>query len=305
MKRPLLATTALSMMAALALLTTTAQAAQIWVNPAKDHGHVIHIKGDIEKGDANQFANVVGNAGVKPNDATVYLDSPGGYVLEGVPIGRAIKKYGWNTYVEKDTTCASMCAVIWLAGHTRFINEDGRVGFHSAIDPKRGHGKRSDLGNAIMFGFYHELGVSDKAARVFLAAEPGDDAIWLTDTLAKSLDIAAVTIPAEEKPKVQDKTALDKAASDPIATKLADASPTPQLPARDAGDAGPPSVKPADLVPVKPSDLAATPEQPRHEQSQRRERPRRRYAGGGYGGRVCGFTMPVPYIGGVTIRGRC
>src|SRR4029077_6976785 len=120
--------------AALALLTTTAQAAQIWVNPAKDHGHVIHIKGDIEKGDANQFANVVGNAGVKPNDATVYLDSPGGFVTEGGPIGRAIKKYGWNTNVEKDTMCASMCAVIWLAGHTRFINEDGRVGFHSATD---------------------------------------------------------------------------------------------------------------------------------------------------------------------------
>ena len=301
MKRLLMTT------AALALLTTTAQAAQIWVNPAKDHGHVIHIKGDIEKGDANQFANVVGHAGVKPNDATVYLDSPGGYLMEGIPIARAIKKYGWNTYVGKDTMCVSMCGVIWLAGHTRFINEDGRVGFHSASNEKRNPGKRYEQGNAMMFGFYHELGVSDKAARVFLAAEPGDDAIWLTDALAKSLDIAAVTIPAEEaKPKVQDKTPLDKSASDPIATKLADASPTPQLPARDAGDAGPPPVKPADLAPVKPSDLVATrSEQPRHKQSQRRERPRRRYAGGGYGGRVCGFSVPVPYIGGITIRGRC
>jgi hypothetical protein len=299
MKRFLLTT------AALALLTTTiAQAAQIWVNPAKDHGHVIHIKGDIEKGDANQFANVVGHAGVKPNDATVYLDSPGGFVMEGEPIARAIRKYGWNTYVEKDTACVSMCAVIWLAGHTRFINENGRVGFHSVSNAKRNPGKRDNLGNAMMFAFYHELGMSDKAARVLLAAEPGDDAIWLTGALAQSLDIAAVTIPAEqEKPKVQDKAALDNLASDPIAAKLADASPT--LPARDAGDAGPPPVKPADLAPVKPSDLAATPEQPRHVQPQRRERSRRRYAGGGYGGRVCGFTMPVPYIGGLTIRGRC
>jgi len=296
--------------AALALLTTTAQAAQIWVNPAKDHGHVIHIKGDIEKGDANQFANVVGHAGVKPNDATVYLDSPGGFVMEGVPIARAIKKYGWNTYVAKDTTCASMCAIIWLAGHKRFVNQDGQVGFHSATDAKRGHGKRSDLGNAMMFSFYHELGISDKAARVFLAAEPGDDAIWLTDALAKSLDIAAVTIPADEEkheqPTAQDKPPLDKTASDPIGTKLADASPTLELPARDAGDAGPPPVKPADLAPVKPSDLVATPsKQPRHEQPQRSERPQRRhYAGGGYGGRVCGFSVPVPYIGGITIRGR-
>jgi hypothetical protein len=156
-------------------LTAQAQAAQIWVNPAEGHGHVIHIKGEIEKGDANQFANVVGHAGVKPNDATVWLDSPGGLVIEGTPIARAIKKYGWNTYVTKDTACASMCAVIWLAGHTRFVHVNGRVGFHSATNKMR-PGKRSELGNAMMFSLYHELGVSDKAARVFLAAEPGDDA---------------------------------------------------------------------------------------------------------------------------------
>ena len=120
-----------------------------------------------------------------------------------------------------------------------------------------------------------------------------------------------MTIPADEEkheqPKAHDKPPLDKTASDPIGTKLADASPMPELPARDAGDAGPPPVKPADLAPVKPSDLVATPsKQPRHEQPQRRERPQRRhYAGGGYGGRVCGFSVPVPYIGGITIRGRC
>jgi hypothetical protein len=307
MKRLLMTT------AALALLTTTAQAAQIWVNPAKDHGHVIHIKGDIEKGDANQFANVVGNAGVRPNDATVYLDSPGGYVTEGVPIARAIRKYGWNTYVGKATACASMCAVIWLAGKTHFINEDGRVGFHSATNAKLNPGKRSEYGNAMMFSFYHELGASDKAARVFMAANP-DDAIWLTDALAKSLDIAAVTVPAVEAvrptqpmPPVQptdDAKKQDKVSSTAPATKMADAS--AELPARDAGDAGPPPVKPADLAPVKPSDLVKAPKQakqPRHERHERPQ-PRRRYAGGG-GGRTCSFSVPVPYIGGITVRGRC
>jgi hypothetical protein len=291
--------------AALALLTTSAHAAQIWVNPAKEHGHVIHIKGDIEHGDAKQFANVVGNAGVRPNDATVYLDSPGGYVMEGIVMARAIKKYGWNTYVGKDTACASMCAVIWLAGKTRFINEDGRVGFHSATNAKLNPGKRNEYGNAMMFSFYQELGASDKAARVFMAANP-DDAIWLTDSLAKSLDIAAVTIPAEAPGKPKDKPPLDKVSGDPVAVKLANASATPELPAMDAGDAGPPPVKPADLAPVKPSDLVETPKQaerPRHARHERSQ-PRRRYAGGG-GGRTCSFSVPVPYIGGITVRGRC
>jgi hypothetical protein len=298
--------------AALALLTTTAHAAQIWVNPAKEHGHVIHIRGGIEHGDAKQFANVVGNAGVRPNDATVYLDSPGGYVMEGMVMARAIKKYGWNTYVGKDTRCVSMCAVIWLAGKTRFINEDGRVGFHSASNAKLNPGKRSEYGNAMMFSFYRELGASDKAARVFMAANP-DDAIWLTDALAKSLDVAAVTVPAVEAVKptqamapvqpIDDAKKQDTVSSTAPATKMANAS----AELHDAGDARPPPVKPADLAPVKPSDLVETPKQakpPRHKRHERPQ-PRRRYADGGGSGRTCSFSVPVPYIGGITVRGRC
>jgi hypothetical protein len=130
---------------AVAALATPTYAAQIWVNPAEGHGHVIHIKGAIEKGDANRFANAVGKVGVRPGDATVWLDSPGGLVMEGIPIARAIKKYGWNTYVAADTACASMCADIWLAGHTRFISSHGKVGFHSTGDKKH-PGVRNEFG---------------------------------------------------------------------------------------------------------------------------------------------------------------
>ena len=321
MRKLLMASTA-----ALALLAAnSADAAQIWVNPAdQGHGHVIHIKGKIDKGDANQFANVVGHAGVKPNDATVYLDSPGGVLIEGMPIARAIKKYGWKTYVEKDTVCASMCAVVWLAGKTRFVNETAHLGFHSATDVKHHKGQRDDFGNAMMFNFYRELGVSDKAARVFLAANP-DDAIWLDGSLAETLGITASVVENEEPKKAEEpspKTTANqpgtsapnlppelvaptdkKAESEPV--KLADASPTSNLPAKDAGDAGPPPVKPADLAPVRPDDLAPQSEPRQH--TQRHERPQhhyRRYAGGG-GVRTCSFRIPVPYIGGISIRSRC
>ena len=50
-----------------------------------------------------------------------------------------------------------------------------------------------------MFAFYRELGISDKAARVFMAAEPGNDAIWLTADLAASLGIKVVTVDAQAK----------------------------------------------------------------------------------------------------------
>jgi hypothetical protein len=140
---------------AVVALATPSHAAQVWVNPAEGHGHVIHIKGDIEKGDANRFANAVGKAGVRPGDATVYLDSPGGYLMEGIPIARAIKKYGWNTYVGVHAECASMCAAIWLAGNTRFLNREGLVGFHSATNEARPGARRQYLDVRVLPGARH------------------------------------------------------------------------------------------------------------------------------------------------------
>jgi hypothetical protein len=299
---------------AVAALATPSYAAQIWVNPAEGHGHAIHIKGPIEKGDANRFANAVGKAGVRPGDATVWLDSPGGLVMEGIPIARAIKKYGWNTYVAADTACASMCADIWLAGHIRFISSDGKVAFHSTADKKH-PGVRNEFGNAMMFSFYRELGISDKAARVFLAAEPGDDAIWLTSALAQSLDIAAVTISADEEknkeqPKVADlgnaAMATEKFTEAPkAAEKPAEAPKVAEAPAKDKDNAGPPPVKAEDILPPKEEETPREVAGPRRAEPRHVERPHHRRYAGGYGGRVCGFSVPVPYIGGITIRGRC
>jgi ATP-dependent protease ClpP protease subunit len=305
MKKLLMASVAVVTM----MVTVPGNAAQIWVNPAEGHGHVIHIKGDIEKGDVNRFASAVGKAEVRPGDATVWLDSPGGLVMEGIPIARAIKKYGWSTYVAADTECTSMCAIIWLAGHTRFINSNGKVGFHSASDRRR-PGTRNEQANAMMMLVYRDLGVSDKAARVFVAAEPGSDAIWLTADLAESLGIKAVTLtPDSEKAHTQPIPETNKVAVAPSLAQepgqktlqnIAEAPEVVEAPAKEAGDAGPPPVKAEDII-SKPEPQHVEREQPRH----RAERPHYRRIAHGYGGRVCAFSMPVPYIGGITIRGRC
>jgi hypothetical protein len=126
-----------------------------------------------------------------------------------------------------------------------------------------------------------------------MAAEPGNDAIWLTADLAASLGIKVVTVDAQAK------AAQAKAASnDPISVALAAAEPEP---AKDRGDAAPPPVKSEDIVPP----VKAEAEPGRREQPKRTELPHHRRYAGGYGGRVCGFSVPVPYIGGITIRGRC
>jgi membrane-bound ClpP family serine protease len=175
-----------------------AKAAQFWVSHAETDGYAIHVKGDIVKGDASRFANAVRKAGIRLADATVYLDSPGGLVIEGISIAHSIKKYGWSTYVASGTTCLSMCANIWLAGRTRYASEKAHIGFHSLSD-KRNPNERDEQANAAFLSFYREMGVSQKAGRVFLAAEPGADAIWLTAELARGLNVAITPVTFEQE----------------------------------------------------------------------------------------------------------
>jgi len=175
-----------------------ANAAQFWVNQGSPGGYAIHIRGEIVKGDADRFADAVRKGGLKPGEATVYLDSMGGLVTEGIPIARSIKKHEWNTYVPSATTCVSMCANIWLAGHTRYVSTKARIGFHSLSD-RRNPKERNEQANAAFLPFYKEMGISAKAGRVFLAAEPGADAIWLDVNLARSLSIAFTAITFEQE----------------------------------------------------------------------------------------------------------
>ena len=77
---------------------------------------------------ATQFAPVV----------TMHLSSQGGVIGEAVYIGILIKKYEIETYVSNNSTCASACGFMWLAGSRRFIDSDSRVGFHAVYNRETG-----------------------------------------------------------------------------------------------------------------------------------------------------------------------
>jgi hypothetical protein len=90
--------------------------------------------------------------------------------------------------------------------------------------------------------FYSEIGISAKAGRVFLAAEPGADAIWLDAPLARSLNIA-VTL-------VTDKVAETKTLPGMMATlptNLNALSPVKGVTSSPTG----PTISPKPLLPVK------------------------------------------------------
>lgn len=67
-----------------------------------------------------------------PQISEVWFDSGGGLEVEGLAIGRAIRRAGLSTRVPKGGSCASACADAFMGGVARRVDEGGRYGIHMA-----------------------------------------------------------------------------------------------------------------------------------------------------------------------------
>lgn len=84
------------------------------------------MSGPIGVGSARNFAALMQHA---PNLRVLTLESPGGSVDEARRIAQIVRQKGMDTYVSR--SCASACTLIFYAGQTRWINPNGKLGFHS------------------------------------------------------------------------------------------------------------------------------------------------------------------------------
>jgi hypothetical protein len=62
---------------------------------------------------------------------TVQLRSDGGYLVDGYQLGRSLRKAGSVTRIKSNTSCASSCAVAFLGGKERIVEDRGSVIFHA------------------------------------------------------------------------------------------------------------------------------------------------------------------------------
>lgn len=108
------------------------------------------LEGTIEQGDLAKIEEIAqdgrlfttGNAEVEvlgDEAAILCLNSPGGSFLEGVAIAKFISKSGIATVIDAGQSCASACAIVFMAGRTvgaeddytnRKLHIDGVLGFH-------------------------------------------------------------------------------------------------------------------------------------------------------------------------------
>jgi tetratricopeptide (TPR) repeat protein len=146
--------------------------------------NVVSVEGDFKPGDDKSFKQALLTV---DGAVVVSFESPGGDLDAGMEIGRTIWTNQFMTVVE-DGTCASACALAWLAGRPRYATRNANIGFHAPTrtdDPDR---LADSVGSAFVGGYLTELGFTDAA--IAYINEPGPDEMnWLSFEKARGLGI--------------------------------------------------------------------------------------------------------------------
>lgn len=104
----------------------------------------------------------------------VQLESNGGLINDGYVLGRALRKFGATTIINNGKVCASSCAVAFLGGKNRIIENTGTILFHSpyfnrfnAIGKPEANCKVDNEVLTDLEKFYTEMTSKEVGARLF------------------------------------------------------------------------------------------------------------------------------------------
>lgn len=89
-------------------------------------GTYVSLTGSFELGLTEKLRTLLQE---HPGLKGIVLASPGGNIYEGRGAAKLIKEQGLNSYVFE--TCYSACTTAFIAGATRTLGPNGRLGFHS------------------------------------------------------------------------------------------------------------------------------------------------------------------------------
>lgn len=162
---------------------TSAQAADIkvWQSPDGKEVHV-NVFGEIELDDAVSFEKQYNSAKSLNKRLFINLQSPGGNFVGGLAIAEFIHEQKLTTWVPADRQCASICAVMWLAGYERWATNSSLIGFHAAFNSKTG--EQTGTGNAILGSYLTKWGYEVGFIAFATSAGP-DNVLYLSDAIAK------------------------------------------------------------------------------------------------------------------------
>ncbi len=85
----------------------------------------LHFSGSFELGVTKKLTALLEE---QPGIRGIVLDSPGGHIYEGRGVAKLVQRHGLDTYVFG--SCSSACTTAFIAGRTRSLGPEGRLGFH-------------------------------------------------------------------------------------------------------------------------------------------------------------------------------
>jgi hypothetical protein len=164
-------------LAALACVSASPAFAADIAHTKIDQLDLITITGEIQSGDELKFKQL----SLAYNKAVVALDSPGGSLIPALEIGKVIKINEHPTVVVDGSICTSACALIWVAGSTKYLSRAGRIGFHASYKDQAGRKVETGVGNALVGHYLGLLNLPEKAV-VFATAASPTEILWLNET---------------------------------------------------------------------------------------------------------------------------
>jgi hypothetical protein len=152
----------------MALVAPSAVSAAKFETKEFDGINFIIISGEISLDDDKRFNRIASVF----DEGIVLLDSNGGSTIAALKIGETIRLKGYSTYVSDTNTCSSACALIWLAGSPRILDENASVGFHATYTDTDGRKLESGLGNALVGRYLTLLNLPEKTVLFATSASP-------------------------------------------------------------------------------------------------------------------------------------
>ncbi len=183
----------------------SARAAEVRKTALPDgKGDLIAILGELQLGDEQKFVD----AALGSPNAIVLLQSPGGNLIAGIEIGKAIHLKGFTTLVPAGSQCASACALAWLGGQTRLMSKGARVGFHAVYTDNNGQPIVSSVGNALVGAYLNQIGLPYSAV-VYITSTAPEQMQWLTllDARRFGITVEQFDVPAPPSDTSSDQNA--------------------------------------------------------------------------------------------------
>lgn len=132
---------------------------------------------------ANDMLNLKKALREHPSIATLILQNNGGGLVHiGLVVAEEVYERGLNTYIPKDSYCASACAFVYFAGRQRLA--EGRLGVHQISAPEM-TGEQAQFGVSDIVATLPKYGVSAEVLGIMFSTPSKDMYFFSPQEIAK------------------------------------------------------------------------------------------------------------------------